>query len=205
MCWSFEVSLFTFVAAILASAYLFRRNQKNDRLYAVYIFVVGLVQGAEALAWYAVNNDQKSLRSFSGMLTEAIIMLQIVFVYGYMYYKTRNSIYLVILAIYLGVLIRIVSTHKKYDIEKTCNENAECGLSWSWLEPNTGLSPGVLLLYFIPLGIPLFITQDRRRFLMVLIPILTYIFSVYKFGKTKLWGGYWCLTSNLWIPVALCL
>lgn len=205
MCWSFEVSLFTFVAAVLASAYLFRRNQKNDRLYAVYIFVVGLIQGAEALAWYGVNNDRKSLRSFSGMLTHAVIMLQIVLVYGYMYYKTRNAIYLAVLAAYLGILIRVVVANRKYDIEKTCNENAECGLSWSWLESNNGLNPWTLWLYLLPFALPLIITPDRRRFLMVLIPILTYIFSVYKFGKTKLWGGYWCLTSNVWIPVALCL
>lgn len=49
MCWSFKVSLYTFIAATVASYYLWFRNRKNDRIFSVYIFAIGLMQGIEAL------------------------------------------------------------------------------------------------------------------------------------------------------------
>jgi hypothetical protein len=210
MCWSFKVSIYTFIASLIASSYLWIRNKKNDRLFGVYIFIVGLIQGIEALAWYSIEHKNKKLNIIAGTLLQVGIWLQFVILYCYMYYSTKNKLYLyAFIASILFLILRI----KKNKVTLNCNFNKKlltsndiekhCSLEWNWLS-NKPLNNGTLL-YIAGLLYPLLNIKDRRTKYMIMIPILNYIFSVYKFNNTKVWSGYWCLTSNIWIPIAIFL
>lgn len=51
MCWNKEVSLITFVLAIVGVVYLYHRNNQNDRWVAVFAAVVAMIQSAEYFMW----------------------------------------------------------------------------------------------------------------------------------------------------------
>ena len=210
MCWSFKVSLYTFIASLLSSFYLWARNKRSDRLFAVYIFVVGFMQGVEALAWYSIEHNNKKLNIIAGTLLEVSIWLQFIILYCYMYYSTKNKIYLYAT---IAFAVLLVQRYKSHRVTLNCNFNKalltsndvekHCSLEWNWLS-NRPFSYNIML-YIIGLMSPMLTLKDRRVKYMIMIPILNYIFSVYKYNNTKVWAGYWCLTTNIWIPIAIYL
>jgi hypothetical protein len=58
MCWSLEVSLLTFAVVFTVSWALWRRNQPNDRLLAVFIFIYGIMQLFEAGMWWGIEDGR---------------------------------------------------------------------------------------------------------------------------------------------------
>lgn len=209
MCWSFKVSFYTFIVSVIASSYLWLRNKKNDRLFSCYIFSIGLIQGIEALGWYSVNTRNDKLNKIAGRFLEIGIWLQFVMLYSYMYYSTKNILFLYLTTIFLFVMLK--STNKKHKITLNCNfdktllttNNLErkCSIEWNWL----GNNPVNInhILYLIGLFLPIIFIKDKRIKYLIIIPILTYIFAAYKYNKTNVWSGYWCLISNIWIPFLL--
>lgn len=203
MCWSFEVSITTFIAATAAAIYLFKRNRKNDRFYATYIFVVGLMQGVEALAWYSINNKDKKLNEISGRFSEIFIWSQVLLVYLYLYMSSKKLSYLAVLIVTLVLMSMRIGKSAPYSIYRNpnCNARTECHLEWNWINPSV-IDP-LVGLYMLALFLPILLVKDRRRNWMLLVPIITLLFSYYKFNNTKVWSGYWCIATNLWIPIAL--
>jgi hypothetical protein len=51
MCWNKEISLVTFVLAIIGVIYLYKRNKQNDRWIAIFAAVVAMMQLAEYFMW----------------------------------------------------------------------------------------------------------------------------------------------------------
>jgi len=108
-------------------------------------------------------------------------------------------------------LLLIIISNKNYKVTLNCNYNKDllttnelerkCAIEWNWLG-DIPLSPGVIF-YILGLLFPLLTVKDKRTKYIIMIPLLTYIFSIYKYNQTKVWAGYWCLTSNAWIPFAL--
>jgi hypothetical protein len=106
MCWSFDVSLGTLIFGTLCSIYLYTRNGPNDILYAIYIFVIGLMQGADAIAWYSIDNSIPSLNKFAAILSFILINIQIPIIYLYLYKTTGQNLY-------LNVVIKIIGYTNK--------------------------------------------------------------------------------------------
>jgi len=59
MCWNKEVSIITFVLAMIGSYYLFQRNAVNDRWVSIFAATIALIQLAEYFLW----TDQSSQSS----------------------------------------------------------------------------------------------------------------------------------------------
>jgi hypothetical protein len=202
MCWSFKVSLFTFLIAIFAASYLWFRNKTNDRFFSVYIFVVGLMQGVEALGWYSIDTDNKDMNKISGGLTEFVIYFQIISLHFYLYLISKNSIYLCISLLAIGLWIYQVQQKKIYYVDVNCkNKNEACHMTWSWLSNNFGI---IRLIYLILLTYPLFyFINDIRSKIILIFSFLTYLYSIYSYSQTNTWGSFWCWTVNLSFPFLL--
>lgn len=203
MCWSFDVSLGTLIFGSICSLYLYNRNGPNDILYALYIFVIGLMQGADAVAWYSIDNSITSLNKFASILSFILINVQIPVIYLYLYKTTSQNIYLNVVIAYMGyILYTFYQIWVQYDslkitIKPNCKN--ECHLDWSWLVPIKSMIHWIILfMYTFLLVYPLTLVHDRRRYIMILMPILTLIYSLYKFRETNIWGSYWCSTISLW-------
>jgi hypothetical protein len=208
MCWSFDVSLGTLIFSTLCSLYLYTRNEPNDRLYAIYVFAIGLMQGADTIAWYSIDNSIPSLNKFSAILSRVLIGLQIPMIYWYLYKSTGNSIYSnVVLAnivylFYIGYLIWNEYDSFKITVNPTCKN--ECHLEWSWLYKMSDLKYlTIFIIYSFFIVYPLWLLKDRRKYLFILISLLTFMYSLYKFSDTHIWGSYWCSMVNLWAIVAV--
>lgn len=67
MCWSKEISMATFVLAIVGSIYLFKRNNPNDRWIALFAITVAMIQLAEFFMWsdQTCNNFNKYASMFA--------------------------------------------------------------------------------------------------------------------------------------------
>ena len=208
MCWSFNVSLGTLIFATVCSLYLYNRNDQNDRLYAVYVFAIGLMQGVDALAWYSIDNSIPSLNKFAAILSKVFIGLQVPMIYWYLYKSTGKSIYLnVILAnivylFYIGYLVWNEYDSFKITVNSTCKN--ECHLEWSWLFKMSELKYWIIfIIYSLFILYPLWLLNDHRKYLFIMISILTLMYSLYKFSETHQWGSYWCSMINLWAIVAI--
>jgi hypothetical protein len=208
MCWSFDVSLGTFIFSTLCSTYLYIRNDSNDRLFAVYIFVVGLMQGADAIAWYSIDNSIPSLNKFAAILSRVLIGSQILMIYWYLYKSTDQSFYLnaviVNILYFFYVVYKVWNEYDSFKITVNPNCKNECHLKWSWLFKMSDIKYWTIFIaYFLFLGYPLWLLKDRRKYFMIVIPILTLLYSLYKFKETNIWGSYWCSTINLWAITAI--
>lgn len=208
MCWSFEVSLGTLIFATLGSLYLFNRNRSNDRFYAYFIFVISLMQGADALAWFSINNSLPNLNKYSSILARILIAAQIPLIYWYLYKTTFDKKYLNVCTNFIGYFIYVAyiiwKDYPKFAITTKNNCNNDCHLEWSWLPPLNKLNYWlVFLLYGSLLLYPLITIEDKRRPIMILIPVLTLLYSLYKYRETKIWGSYWCSAINIWIIAAI--
>lgn len=56
MCWSADVSFITFITSAALCAYLWYRNNENDRPLALWIFVFSLMQLFETFMWLDMDN-----------------------------------------------------------------------------------------------------------------------------------------------------
>uniref|UniRef100_A0A6C0I6Q8 Uncharacterized protein n=1 Tax=viral metagenome TaxID=1070528 RepID=A0A6C0I6Q8_9ZZZZ len=208
MCWSFDVSLGTFIFGTLCSIYLYTRNGPNDIFYAVYIFVIGLMQGADAIAWYSIDNSIPSLNKFAAILSFILINIQIPTIYLYLYKTTGQKLYLNVVIAYMGyILYTLYQIWVQYDsIKITVKPNCknECHLDWSWLVPIRNIIHWIIVfLYLFLLVYPIMLIRNQKKYLMIMISVLTFMYSLYKFRETNIWGSYWCSMINLWAIVAV--
>ena len=165
MCWSFDVSLGTFIFGTLCSIYLYTRNGPNDMLFAIYIFVIGLMQGADAIAWYSIDNSIPSLNKFADILSFILINIQIPAIYLYLYKTTGQNLYLNIVIAYMGyILYTLYQIWIQYDsIKITVKPNCknECHLDWSWLVPIRNVINWIIvLIYLFLLVYPIMLIRD---------------------------------------------
>lgn len=204
MCWSFEASLGTLIFATACSAYLYVRNIQSDRLYAVYIFVTGLMQGIDAMAWYSIDNMMPMLNKIAAVLSRILISVQIPLIY----WSTGESKYSIVVyafALYLLYVMYVIWTYYddfKITVDNKCKEG--CHLNWSWIFPINNMEYlGIFFVYCALLLYPLCMTKDRRKYMMIGIPLITLVYALYKYGETKMWGSYWCWIINLWSAYAV--
>lgn len=206
MCWSFEVSLGTLIIATVCSGYLYMKNERDDRLIAVYIFAIGIMQGADAMAWYSIEKGMRGLNKISAIISRIIITIQIPAIYWYLYKKTGDTKYLNVVIGFVGyflyVLYLIWADYDTFEITEKCGEG--CHLDWSWLYPIENNKHMITLMMYILLALyPLYEMKDQRKYLMIGIPGITLVYAIYEYGRTRMWGSYWCWVINLWSIVGI--
>ena len=166
------------------------------------------MQGADAIAWYSIDNSIPSLNKFAAILSRVLIGSQILMIYWYLYKSTNQSFYLnaviVNILYFFYVVYKVWNEYDSFKITVKPNCKNECHLKWSWLFKMSDIKYWTIFIaYFLFLGYPLWLLKDRRKYFMIVIPVLTLMYSLYKFKETKIWGSYWCSMINLWAIVAV--
>jgi len=160
MCWNKEVSLGTFVLAMVGVIYLHRRNKPNDGWLAVFAGTVALIQLSEVFMW----SDQKcksNLNIYASMFALAVLMMEPLMnmVGGLFFSQTSNKVFLWgLLAAYLlfvGILWWKHSDKKRvWCGTSDCGPssflgNKGCNLQWKFMEGFSLLEGGIWVMFLV--------------------------------------------------------
>lgn len=212
MCWSAEVSLITFITSASMCAYLWYRNEINDRTLSLWIFSFALMQLFEFFMWINMKNH-----SFVSKLSLIFIFLQpfvlscALLKYGTIYDSkyAKYAKYLLWFLIALLTIKIIYTIYYAFVVEANKEwlsvKGPNCHLIWHFMKhydelpylckPNSlygiPLIIGCMLIKpFFPLGIIYSIGG-----------IFTYFVSLYIYGLE--FGSIWCWIANIMGIIAI--
>jgi hypothetical protein len=190
MCWSAEVSLNTFIFAIISFCIVVSFN----KLPIITVFIalsISLIQLYEYFAWKNIHN--KKIIHYLSWFGPLIILLQVLLI-NYAYLRD-NEINIGIIMIIIIAIISMIYNYKNNKFDMEVGENKH--LIWYWVD----LPPILLILIFFFYLYPLTAKQNILPFICVLIMLLI---SLYYYYKYKTWGTMWCYFSNLiWIVLII--
>ena len=128
----------------------------------------------------------------------------ILMVYFFYLHKSITPLVFGIMMYFVYTVYQIWNQYDSINISVKPNCKTACHLEWSWLTPNKYVPFFLYLFVYLALLIyPLYIVKDRRSVLMITIPVLTLLYSLYRFSETNAWGSHWCSSINLWSLVAI--
>jgi len=188
MCYSPEVSLGTFIFALISFIIIIKSKKINIK-YLLIAFTISLIQLLEYFAWTYIKN-KKIIRILS-IIGLGIIGLQILLINYFLLEGNIRIISLTLLLIIILLFIVIELPNVNFDMKR--GENLH--LIWYWLD---------LPLIWIIIGlsfyiIPAFLNKSKSKLIAIVVLIMLLI-SLYFYYKYKTWGTMWCYFSNLvWI------
>jgi len=190
MCWSAEVSLNTFIFAIISFCIVVSFN-RYPMINAFIALSISLMQLYEYFVWKNIHDKKiiQNLRYFGPL----IILLQVLLInYAFLRDNERN-IGIILIIIIATICIIYNYKNNKFDMEVGENKH----LIWHWAD----LPPILLLLICFFYLYPLTTKQNIIPFIYGLITLLI---SLYYYYKYKTWGTMWCYFSNLiWIVLII--
>jgi hypothetical protein len=190
MCWNSEVSLNTFIYAIISATILLLLN--NTRyLYIMTVLSISSMQLLEYFAWININ-DKKMMKILS-IIGIIIIFIQIFLFTNLIQNKKYKNIMLMLILLILIIYIILIFPQTTLDMIKAENGH----LAWLWSDVNIVF----ILICFIFYLAPFFINKWYGFFMFGLISL---IISMYFFYKYKTFGSIWCYISNiLWVVLLI--
>ena len=186
MCKSFDVSMIVGIYSYAIAAYLYKRNIRFDRGFAIILFVFSTIQWLEAALWYDIRNLYTN-----SIITKLIpIVLGLEFMASLYAVSLYTSISLLEWCIYSVCFVSVViQSYKSMGDITTVDLNSG---SLLWGGTNIDILPRIvfLILLLAPLRYINFIHASK-----IIIPVIaTFIYS-FQFSQT--FGSNWCLTSNV--------
>ena len=162
MCYNASASVGSFLISLIGSTYLFLRNIKDDRLFAVIIFGVSIMQLGEYLIHIDINCDSPNkfnvLGSKIGFYSHIIIQPMFSLLATLLFGLLRSN-YILILWGLLWVL-HIKYSYDRYPKDKDfcsyrykCDKGYEkigCQLYWPWFKSINEMSY-MSLVFFLPI------------------------------------------------------
>jgi hypothetical protein len=190
MCWSAEVSLNTFIFAIISFCIVVSFN-RYPMINAFIALSISLMQLYEYFVWKNIH-DKKIIQNLS-YFGPLIILLQVLLInYAFLRDNERN---IGIILIIIIAIICIIYNYKNNKFDMEVGENKH--LIWHWAD----LPPILLLLICFFYLYPLTTKQNIIPFIYGLITLLI---SLYYYYKYKTWGTMWCYFSNIiWIVLII--
>ncbi len=190
MCWSAEVSLNTFIFAIISFCIVVSFN-RYPMINAFIALSISLMQLYEYFVWKNIH-DKKIIQNLS-YFGPLIILLQVLLI-NYAFLRDNERNIGIILIIIIATICMIYNyKNNKFDMEVGENKH----LIWHWAD----LPPILLLLICFFYLYPLTTKQNIIPFIYGLITLLI---SLYYYYKYKTWGTMWCYFSNLiWIVLII--
>jgi hypothetical protein len=190
MCWSAEVSLNTFIFAIISFCIVVSFN-RFPMINAFIALSISLMQLYEYFVWKNIH-DKKIIQNLS-YFGPLIILLQVLLI-NYAFLRDNERNIGIILIIIIATICMIYNyKNNKFDMEVGENKH----LIWHWAD----LPPILLLLICFFYLYPLTTKQNIIPFIYGLITLLI---SLYYYYKYKTWGTMWCYFSNLiWIVLII--
>jgi hypothetical protein len=212
MCISAEVSILTFLSSSVLCLYLFKRNNVNDRVLAVWIFLFALIQFLEYLMWTDYDN-KKNINNIATKIGLLVLLLQPLvlsvgmFFYGNMYTNSYIKIFIKILIVILCVIF-LLSAKYVFDTRHedwSSKMGPNCHLIWYFTQNKNKLPSYTKsdLLFVGPFAF----------FLTLIKPFPSNLIYMLYGGSTLLYthmykglerGTYWCWMANI-IPILVIL
>ncbi|ANB50378.1 hypothetical protein [Powai lake megavirus] len=210
MCWSKEISLTTFIVAMIGVIYLYQRNKPNDRWIALFAGTIAMIQLAEYFMW----SDPlcgKINRYASMFALFVLVMEPFMNMIGGIYlsdtpYKNILKCMLLLYIIFIGCAIYSnVNNNINWCGTSTC-ENAgtnnngfivskSCNLQWFFME---SFDAKTAIIWTIFLLIPLLtITPTYQAIIFLILGIGTYYMAT--FANNAAQGSLWCWLAIIFI------
>jgi hypothetical protein len=191
MCYSEEISLFTFTIGVGFSILLLFTQDKFNKLLGYFLGFVSLMQLIEYLLWrHPICDNYNRTISIIGMILNHSQPVMLALITGLIYSKQITSLFLISL-VYLAVII-------PYSFQFTKNlqcTTRQCGatdphLVWNW---NTLNYSEIVYLLFLAsfVGISLFGMPSDKGLMFSSIAVLTYGISSFVYDR-KVMGSLWC-------------
>ena len=191
MCWNADVSLNTFIYALISLTIVIALNKINS-IDILISLSVSSMQLFEYFAWKNIHN-KKIIYQLSLIAGPLIIFSQLLLInYGNLHGIERIiSIILIFIILYLCMIYNYYNN--KFDMEVGGNGH----LIWYWVD----VPPILLLFIFIFYLYPL----SKRNDIIPFIGISIFLFiSLYYYYKYKTWGTMWCYFSNIiWLVLII--
>jgi len=202
MCISAKVSMGAFILCLTSCAYLYKRNNINDRWVAILFVYLGSMQLLEYMMW--MDQECKGLNQFATNLGFYHNILQPVISILVAYYYTNGKLPIYIYGIYIIYLVSsfpfIYKMKKKNQCSLPCKDS-EIGLSWEYT--NTQNQAYVWGVFCLAISLPL-LMMKKDGYIYTGIIIGTYILSHFisknRCSNTNVSapnGSWWCILASL--------
>jgi hypothetical protein len=200
MCYSAEVSLGTFLFVEIICIFLWVRDRRIDRAFALILSVFVFVQFLEYLIW--TNQECNAVNKAVTAILPYYLLLQPVLVSIILYTMKAGtgSLYLPIIASFIPILL--LST--QMPMRGECIKVGDCGhLDWNLDNGDmTNISAVIVVLwYFFGLAYTAATLKGG------LAPFITAFFAVSLFVSyvyyNRVWGSVWCHAVNAMAVAAL--
>lgn len=212
MCWNRQVSLITFIFAIIGVIYLWQRNAPNDRWIAVFAATIALIQLAEFFMWSdpACGKINKYASIFALIVLAAEPLMNMV---GGIYFSNspNKRILKFILIAYLIFIAITYFTQIKGKPRTLCGTSLcetgasnlsgfmadkSCNLKWYFME-NINSKLGIIWILFLLLP---FLTMTPRLQGMILFALGLVTLGLASVVNSAAVGSLWC-----WFSIGLIL
>ena len=204
MCWNKNVSLITFIIAILGCVYLYKRNRPNDRWIAVFGVTIAMIQLAEFFMWG--DPSCGAINKYASMFAMLILGLEpLMNMIGGIYFSDTPDkkvlkwvlfSYVVFIALlfftqiygkkilWCGTSVCVPDKNplKGFVSDKTCN------LTWYFMK-NMKSSMGIIWILF--LLIPFLTMKPQFKGILLFIFGLVTFFSAHYLNNAAT-GSLWC-------------
>ena len=190
MCWSAEVSLNTFIFALISFCIVISFN-RFPMINAFIVLSISLMQLYEYFVWKNIHN--KKTIHYLSFFGPFVILLQVLLLnYAFLKGNERNIAILLILII---ATICMIYNYKNNKFDMEVGENKH--LIWYWADLPAILLLFICFFYLYPL-------TTKENIIPFIYGLITLLISFYYYYKYKTWGTMWCYFSNLiWIVLII--
>jgi hypothetical protein len=206
MCWTKEVSMMTFILAIIGVIYLYKRNKENDRWVALFAGTVAMIQLAEYFMWSDQTTGQ--INKFASMFAMLILALEpMMGMLGgiYLSKQTNPNFLKIMLLSYVAFVFYIYFSfisNKKVNwyglnncntVSTVSNKSAgnlwgKCHLRWFFLE-SIPMKLGIIWVLFLMLPL-ITMTPKYQGIILFMVGFFTLIMSKMYYNTAA--GSLWC-------------
>ena len=190
MCWSAEVSLNTFILAIISFCIVVSFN-RFPMINAFIVLSISLMQLYEYFVWKNIHN--KKIIHYLSCFGPFVILLQVLLInYAFLRDNERN---IAILLIIIIAIICMIYNYKNNKFDMEVGENKH--LIWYWADLPAILLILICFFYLYPL-------TTKQNIIPFIYGLITLLISFYYYYKYKTWGTMWCYFTNLiWIVLII--
>lgn len=206
MCWNKEVSMATFVLAIIGCIYLWKRNGENDRWIALFGATIAMIQLAEFFMWSDLACGK--INMYASMFAVLILALEpLMSMIGGIYFSNtphKNILKWMLVAyiIFIGFLYFMFVPLIKNRLcgTSTCDtlnsfngfrNSKACNLKWFFLD-GINYKYGIIWVLFLMLPF-LTMTPKFQGIILFALGFITYAMAATANNAAQ--GSLWCWLS----------
>ena len=184
MCFSFEISISTFIFSLFISLYLLRKKlSKYQQQNIIFLMIVSLMQLSDTILWY-INMEENYINYIvTSYIIPLILSLQIL--YNIFIINKNTNIFIKLITILMCIII-FSWYNNTYTIK---SKNPFSSPKWGGKS-----SSFFVILLFLILAFYGRVDSESGWIIPTSLCIITYLYSYRKGGG---FGSLWCSVSNL--------